>query len=279
MNEIWEFFSKLTDTADFPLRWHCGYWTSFHGWLYIISDLAIWGAYFAIPVLILRFVSRRNDGRFIRLYFLFAAFILACGSTHLLDALTFWYPVYRINALVKLTTAVISWITVFNLFKLLPVAFTMKTADELETEIMQRKKVEEQLRVNNFLLTEAQEIARLGHWQWDVRENKVTWSDMTLKLYGLPPEKREMSYSEYLERIHPEDKNLVNELITQSLTSKVFTNFYHRTLLPDGQVRVFLGRGDVITDDDGQVVKMIGTVQDITEIKNTEYELLLKTQR
>jgi PAS domain S-box-containing protein len=149
MNQVVEFFAKLLDTSDWPPRWHCGKWTEFHGWLYIISDLLVWSAYFAIPFLIIRFISRKHDARFIRLYFLFAAFILACGATHFFDAITFWFPVYRINALVRAITGVISWITVFYLIKILPTAFTLRSSRELEEEVEQRKKAEDKFR--NFL--------------------------------------------------------------------------------------------------------------------------------
>ena len=96
-----EFFSRLFDSSDWPPRWHCGKWSELHGWLYIISDLMIWSAYFAIPIVILRFISKRGEIRFIKLYFLFAAFILTCGITHLLDAVSFWIPLYRLNALTR----------------------------------------------------------------------------------------------------------------------------------------------------------------------------------
>jgi len=144
--DISDFFRKLLDTADWPPRWHCGNWTEFHGWLYIISDLLIWSAYFSIPLIIIRYISRRQDIRFIRLYFLFAAFILACGSTHLLDAVAFWQPAYRLNALVRLITGVLSWVTVFYLVKYLPMAFALRSSTELEKEIEQRKKAERQSR-------------------------------------------------------------------------------------------------------------------------------------
>src|SRR5439155_17657132 len=119
----------------------------FHGWLYIISDLLIWSAYFAIPLFILRYISRRVNARFVRLYFLFAAFILACGSTHLLDAITFCYPAYRLNPLVRFITGVVGWITVFQIIKLLPVASSLKTHEQLEKEITERKRAEEELRI------------------------------------------------------------------------------------------------------------------------------------
>ncbi|MCW3089705.1 MAG: hypothetical protein JWP81_774 [Ferruginibacter sp.] len=144
MDQVVQFFAKLFDSADWPPRWHCGKWTGFHGWLYIISDLMIWTAYFTIPLIIIKFISRKQSAQFIKLYFLFAAFILACGSTHFLDALAFWLPVYRLNALVRFITGILSWITVYYLVKLLPVAFSLKSSAELQVEIDQRKKAEKE---------------------------------------------------------------------------------------------------------------------------------------
>ena len=83
----------------------------------------IWSAYFAIPIVILRFISKRGEIRFIKLYFLFAAFILTCGITHLLDAVSFWIPLYRLNALTRFVTGILSWTTVYYIVKNLPVAF------------------------------------------------------------------------------------------------------------------------------------------------------------
>ena len=143
-----DFFKKLFDYSDWPPRWRCGRWSEFEGWLYIVSDLMIWAAYFTIPLVILRYISRKLDTRFTRLYFLFAAFILACGATHFLDAIAFWIPLYRVNALAKFITGIISWITVYYLFKNLPLAFSQRSVDELEAEIMHRKIAEEQ--VNNL---------------------------------------------------------------------------------------------------------------------------------
>jgi len=144
--DIIDFFKKLLDGSDWPPRWHCGKWTDFHGWLYIVSDLLVWSAYFSIPLIIIRYISRKQDIRFIRLYFLFAAFILACGATHFLDAIAFWLPVYRLNALTRLITGILSWTTVFYLVKYLPLAFSLRSSGELEAEIEQRKKAEKQSR-------------------------------------------------------------------------------------------------------------------------------------
>jgi len=139
MNDLADFFRNLFDSSDWPPRWHCGKWTDFHGWLYIISDLMVWGAYFAIPLIIVRYISRKTNIKFSRIYFLFAAFILACGATHFLDAIAFWYPAYRLSALVRLFTGVISWITVYYLIKTVPVIFAMRSAKDVEIELEETK--------------------------------------------------------------------------------------------------------------------------------------------
>lgn len=164
-----EFFQKLLETSDWPPRWHCGVWTEFHGWLYIISDLLIWAAYFSIPLVILKYIVRKSHTRFFKLYILFAAFILACGGTHFLDAVAFWFPLYRLSALMRFITAVVSWVTVFYLVKYLPVAFSLKSVEELNYEVEQRKKAEAKvLYLNKQLEGLLQE--RTNSWKDSLKE-------------------------------------------------------------------------------------------------------------
>lgn len=120
MNEIIEFFQKLFETSDWPPRWVCGTWSDFHGWLYIGSDVAIWLAYFVIPVIIIWFIQRRPKVPFLPVFWLFAAFIILCGTTHIIDAIIFWWPAYRVSALIKFLTALVSFATVFALIRDLP---------------------------------------------------------------------------------------------------------------------------------------------------------------
>jgi len=145
MEQVLEFFEKLFWAESWPPRWHCGTWTDFHGWLYICSDLAIWLAYFAIPVFLVKFVTQKRDIPLPAVFWLFGAFILLCGLTHLMDALMFWWPAYRLNGFMRFITAVVSWLTVLSLVKVLPYALALKTTKELEVEISARKKAEEKL--------------------------------------------------------------------------------------------------------------------------------------
>lgn len=276
MEQVLEFFRKLFDTSDWPPRWHCGNWTDFHGWLYIISDLLIWSAYFAIPLAILKYISKRGDAKFVRAYFLFAAFILACGSTHLLDAITFWFPAYRLNALVRLVTGIVSWVTVFHIIRIMPVASSLRTHAELEKEIAEKEKAEESLRWSNTQLNVAQEIARIGHWEWDVQANKVVWSRGLHSIYGVK-DGVGLSYEKYLDRIHPDDKDFVNDKIQQAYQTKVFPDFIHRIRTPEGVEKIIHSRGEIITNEAGQVVKMIGTGQDITEQQKVQQRMVERT--
>ena len=141
-------------------RWHCGNWTSFHGWLYILSDLTIWVAYFLIPLIILNYLGKKKNGvKFQKVYLLFAAFILFCGMTHFLDAMMFWIPMYRLNALVRFITGVVSMLTVYYLFKILPQAFREKSNMELEREVARRIQAEQSLAEANASLTSFAYIA------------------------------------------------------------------------------------------------------------------------
>jgi chemotaxis family two-component system sensor kinase Cph1 len=117
MEQLIEFFSRLTDTSDWPPRWFCGRWTDFHGWLYIASDLMIWLAYMVIPLVLIRYLFVKKGVPLPGVFWLFGAFILLCGLTHLFDVAMFWIPMYRLNALVRFLTGIVSIVTVVTLFQ------------------------------------------------------------------------------------------------------------------------------------------------------------------
>jgi PAS domain S-box-containing protein len=142
---MFDFLTHLFDSTGFPARWYCGDWTPGLGWLHILSDLAIWSAYFTIPFVLVSFVIRRRDVPFRGIFWLFGVFILACGTTHLMEAIIFWHPVYRLAGLIKLLTAVASWATVVALVPVVPKALAMRTPQELEREIAGRKQAEDAL--------------------------------------------------------------------------------------------------------------------------------------
>ncbi len=139
------FLGRLFDTSGFPPRWSCGIWTPAHGWLHILSDIGIWSAYFTIPIMLWLLISRRDEIRFRGQFVLFAMFIFLCGSTHLMEAIIFWWPAYRLAGLLKFLTAILSWATVFSLLRIAPYALTMRTHEELEREVAARAKCRTQV--------------------------------------------------------------------------------------------------------------------------------------
>ncbi len=141
-----EFLQHLFNTEGFPPRWLCGTaWRPFTGWFMIASDLMIFGAYLSIPLLLLYFINKKKDMVFHRIFWLFAAFIFACGVSHLLDAIMFWWPAYRLNALERFLTGLVSWITVFALIPIIPVALSLRSPKALQVEIDERRRAESEL--------------------------------------------------------------------------------------------------------------------------------------
>src|SRR5690606_24887439 len=90
---------------------------------------------------------QRKDLPFRRVFWLFGAFILPCGATHLMEALIFYWPAYRLAGLIKLITAIVSWATVIALIPIVPQVLSLKDPVELEREIAERKRAEEALRL------------------------------------------------------------------------------------------------------------------------------------
>jgi len=118
-------------------------------------------------------------------------------------------------------------------------------------------------------LAEAQRVARLGSWEWDIVRNRVTWSSELYDLYALDPS-TPIDYESYLGRIHPADVDQVRATVASAGESGAPFEMEHRVRLPDGQVRWLHGRGRVVADDAGRPLRMVGTSQDITERKRVD---------
>jgi chemotaxis family two-component system sensor kinase Cph1 len=159
MNEVIEFFQQLANVSDWPPRWYCGRWTDFHGWLYILSDLTIWLAYMAIPLILIRFILVKKGVPLSGVFVLFGAFILLCGLTHLFDAIMFWWPAYRINALIRFLTAGVSVATVLALIRYFDEAVGLRTSKEYDRELSFRQQAMQELTRSNEELQQFAYIA------------------------------------------------------------------------------------------------------------------------
>jgi PAS domain S-box-containing protein len=140
----------------------------------------------------------------------------------------------------------------------------------LGAALAERSEAQRQLAAVAASLVEAQELAQIGSWEWDIASDRVTWSDELYRLWGLAPQSIDMTYERYLESIHPTDREQVRTIVESALESRAPFDFDHRVLQPDDSVRWVHGGGRVITDEEGRPLRLVGTAQDITERKRVD---------
>lgn len=169
------FFNYPFDSNGFIPHGHCYLWQTGLVWLHIISDATIALAYYSIPFLLIYFISKRKDVPFNGVFLLFGAFIIVCGTGHLMEIWTLWHPDYWIAGGLKALTAIISIYTAFALFFLMPQALTLPSPAQLEainrvlsTEIVERKRIEKQLRfaeevAQNSSQAKSEFLANMSH--------------------------------------------------------------------------------------------------------------------
>jgi diguanylate cyclase (GGDEF)-like protein/PAS domain S-box-containing protein len=140
--------------------------------------------------------------------------------------------------------------------------------------ITERKKAEEALRRSEASLAEAQRMAHLGSWEWDVRTGEVWWSDETFRIYGFEPQAFVPTFEKLLVAVvHPEDKKMLSRAVEAALHEDLPYDFEHRIVRPDGEVRVVHRWAEVMRDESGEPLRMVGAVHDVTERKALEEQL------
>ncbi|MET0623966.1 MAG: PAS domain-containing protein [Pyrinomonadaceae bacterium] len=138
------------------------------------------------------------------------------------------------------------------------------------TDVSERRRAEEALRESRQRLVRAQKVAHIGNWDWDVLSGTVVWSDEMYNLHGVSSEDFTPTFEAVLRFIHPDDVGLVNKTLEVVLKEGTSLNIDYRIILPGGAVRTVNAQSEVHTDEKGRAVKVVGTVQDITERKRAE---------
>jgi formate hydrogenlyase transcriptional activator len=140
-------------------------------------------------------------------------------------------------------------------------------------DIIERRRVEQLLRKSRSNLAEAQRLAHLGSWEWNIETNELFWSDEIYRIFGLTPGEFGATYDAFLESVHPDDREYVMKSVDEALNNSRPYDIEHRVVKKDGDIRVVNERAEVTFDSQGKAVRMIGTVQDITERKKAEEAL------
>ncbi len=263
-----EYFSNFFDTSDFPARWYCGNWSEFLGWLHIFSDIATFGAYFAIPAVLIYFARKRRDFPFTKLFWLFSAFIFACGAVHLIEAIIFWHPIYRISGAMKFITATVSWVTVVSLVQYAPRVMAIPTMaatnERLKSEITQREASEQNLkRITSryeALLTGTRSIIWTTNPNGGFDREQASWQRYTGQLF-----EQHKGYG-WVEAVHEDDRGellLAWEKARETLS--VHLGYARVWNQATQSYRQCTSEAVPVLGDEGEVIEWIGTVSDIED--------------
>ncbi|MCC5627939.1 response regulator [Nostoc sphaeroides CHAB 2801] len=309
ISELW---TNFFTSGSFIPHGHCYLWQTNLVGLHILSDAFIALAYYSIPATLFYFVRKRQDLPFDWIFLLFSAFIVACGTTHLIEIWTLWYPTYWLSGFVKAVTAMISVITAVQLVPLVPQALALPSPaqleqanQELQTQIGERLRVEEELRkyqnhLEEMVAVRTNEITKTNEQlQQEILERQrileilrqseeryrylaeaipqLVWTTNPngecdffnqnwCEYTGLTLE--QSLGSGWLAALHPDDIQNADEVWSNAVkNSTIYNNEYRFKRASDGSYRWQLARGLPLKDEQGIVVKWFGTCTDIHEQK------------
>jgi PAS domain S-box-containing protein len=145
-----------------------------------------------------------------------------------------------------------------------------RTQGELDIRVKERTAA---LADANIHLQEAQRLANLGSWSWDVEQDRVSWSEQLYEIYGIPRQRFRGTVAEFFSFIHPDDRAHVEESVENALHSGREFTHEERIVRPDGGIRHLQSTGEVVRNDNGAAIRMLGVCLDVTERKEAERAL------
>ncbi|MGA7495678.1 MAG: PAS domain S-box protein [Isosphaeraceae bacterium] len=149
----------------------------------------------------------------------------------------------------------------------------LSSNNQLKLKEAERAQSEQRVRRNESMLAEAQRLAKLGSWNWDILSDQHLWSDECYRIFGLNPHEIGMTFERFLSLVHPDDRETVRRNVELALQEGQPYECTMRAVHPDGTVRIVLSRAQVVRDEGGKAIRMFGTVQDITEQRQLEEAL------
>ncbi len=140
-------------------------------------------------------------------------------------------------------------------------------------DLTEKKRIEALLAQSERYLERAQELAHIGGWEADLVTWTAVFSDQMCEIYGLRPNPGHISWDDFLARIHPEDRGLIEGHVRGTIEKPAPFGYEHRLVRPDGSVRIVEVTGEPVLDAEGRVARLLGAVQDITERRSLEIQL------
>lgn len=146
-------------------------------------------------------------------------------------------------------------------------------------DITQRKQTEAALSRSQARLANAQRIAHLGNWEFDLATQKISWSEELFRIFGLDPVQNEPTYAAFQQQVHPDDWPILQAAIDRAIADGTPYEVEHRIFYQDGSIRYILGRGEAVFNTQNQIVKLVGTGVDQTSAKLAEASLRESEER
>ena len=145
----------------------------------------------------------------------------------------------------------------------------------IAASIAERDAIRAELHEAHSGMADAQAIAHVGSWSWDIPTNRVAWSDEMYRIYGYEPQEFTITFEKAMERVVEEDVARVAENLALRFSTRDdhTTDIQYRIALPDGSERVLVGKGAVIFGPDGEPTRMVGTVEDVTDVLAAQAEM------
>jgi PAS domain S-box-containing protein len=156
---------------------------------------------------------------------------------------------------------------------------TLESVAELIGQGLYRFDIEDKIVASERRLAEAQKVARLGNWEWHLRTGGLTWSDELYRIFGLNPGEIALTFDQSMSFIHPDDRDAVQSTIDTALAEKRAYSDDHRIILHDNSIRYIRQHGEVVCDEEAKPLRMVGTAQDVTDLKRIEEELRALSRR
>ncbi len=273
--------NHLVSTNNYLPHAYCIRWSPSLIWTFAFSDGVIFLSYFSMPVALAYFANRRKDFPYPWLLWFFAAFIMACGLTHLMDAVVLWHPLYELDALLKVVTAVVSVISAVVLWPLMPHALNLpgtkqwrEANERLQSEIVERKRAEEELRLakegtENVLRNERMFMAAIVESSEDAiigetLDGTVTsWNRAAERYFGYSADEiTGHSVKSLIPADHPDEEEMLLAKIRRGESIK---HFETERVCKDGKRIAVSVAISPIRDYEGQIVGASKILRDITE--------------
>jgi len=287
----WYFAGRSVEQTNYLPHWFCYLGNRTLVITHLTADLVIGVSYLAIS-LTLGYLVWRTHGSipFHWMMLAFGTFIIACGGTHFVEAITLWKPIYWFSAYVKVVTASASLATAIALPFTVPlIRSKLRDASLSSDRKRELESANRQLEIANNHLAGlaselrqmdemrsrflAQEAADIGDWQWDIKTGTVIWSKEVERMHGIAVGSFRGDYQDWVRTIHPEDRERTLGQLTKAMAERRDYDVEYRTVRPDNRWYWTAARGRFVYDKDGEAVRLIGMCMDVTARHDTQKQI------